>query len=84
MKITLVAGARPNFIKIAPVIQAIQKSIIRGTKLKYRLIHTGQHYDKNMSDIFFTQLGIPSPDSNLNSTLYLSELYASEILFLAL
>ena len=65
MKITLVAGARPNFIKIAPVIHAIQKSILGGAQISYRLIHTGQHYDKNMSDIFFSQLDIPSPDSNL-------------------
>ena len=65
MKITLVAGARPNFIKIAPVINAIQKSIEGGAQLSYRLIHTGQHYDKNMSDIFFNQLGIPAPDFNL-------------------
>ena len=65
MKITIVAGARPNFIKIAPVINSIQKSIVKGEKISFRLIHTGQHYDKNMSEIFFEQLEIPNPNSNL-------------------
>lgn len=65
MKITIIAGARPNFIKIAPIIEAIQKRINEGYQLSYRLVHTGQHYDKNMSDSFFQQLGIPTPDVNL-------------------
>lgn len=65
MKITLVAGARPNFIKIAPIIKALDIAINDGYAIVYRLIHTGQHYDQNMSSIFFTQLGIPSPDNNL-------------------
>jgi len=65
MKITIIAGARPNFIKIAPLIDAVVKSVTAGKKISYRLVHTGQHYDKNMSDSFFQQLGIPSPDVNL-------------------
>lgn len=65
MKITIVAGARPNFMKIAPIIRAIRQSIAEGNQLSYRLIHTGQHYDKAMSGDFFEQLGIPTPDSNL-------------------
>src|SRR5690606_29158962 len=44
MKITLIAGARPNFMKIAPVIHAIQKAQLEGKKTEYRLVHTGQHY----------------------------------------
>ncbi len=67
MKITIIAGARPNFMKIAPVIQAIEHSKSNGHQLSYRLIHTGQHYDKNMSDDFFTQLRIPKPDVMLNA-----------------
>lgn len=65
MKITIIAGARPNFIKIAPIIDAVDNSVMAGKKILYRLVHTGQHYDKNMSDSFFQQLGIPSPDVNL-------------------
>ncbi len=65
MIITIVAGARPNFMKIAPIIKAIKQSVIAGNDIKYRLVHTGQHYDKAMSGGFFEQLGIPNPDSNL-------------------
>ena len=65
MKITLVAGARPNFMKIAPLIKAIQKAAAEGHDIRHRLVHTGQHYDKNMSDTFFEELGIPMPDVNL-------------------
>ena len=65
MKIDIIAGARPNFMKIAPIIEAIKNYQTQKTSLSYRLIHTGQHYDKNMSDDFFTQLGIPKPDVNL-------------------
>ena len=65
MKITLVAGARPNFIKIAPIIKAIEKKQNEGEKLSYRLVHTGQHYDKNLSDTFFEELNIPHPNANL-------------------
>ena len=63
--ITLIAGARPNFMKIAPLIHAIQKAQNEGKSIQYRLVHTGQHYDKNMSDTFFEELGIPQPDVNL-------------------
>ena len=63
--IDLIAGARPNFMKIAPIIDALQAARSRGGALRYRLIHTGQHYDKAMSGGFFEQLGIPEPDLNL-------------------
>ncbi len=76
MKITLIAGARPNFMKVAPIIKAIKAHNeglpVTGDGLRdvnklieYRLVHTGQHYDKNMSDTFFEELGIPAPDVNL-------------------
>ena len=65
MLITLIAGARPNFMKIAPLIKAIQAAEATGKDIHYRLVHTGQHYDKNMSDTFFEELGIPMPDVNL-------------------
>lgn len=65
MLITLIAGARPNFMKIAPLIKAIQAAEAVGKDIHYRLVHTGQHYDKNMSDTFFEELGIPMPDVNL-------------------
>lgn len=67
MKITLIAGARPNFMKIAPIIAAIKKHNKVYNNIHFRLVHTGQHYDKNMSDSFFEQLGIPHPDTNLES-----------------
>ena len=63
--IDLIAGARPNFMKIAPIIDALKAAQSRGSLLRYRLIHTGQHYDKAMSGGFFEQLGIPEPDVNL-------------------
>lgn len=65
MLIDIIAGARPNFMKIAPIIKEIEAHKTNGFKLKYRLIHTGQHYDRNMSGSFFEQLGIPDPDHNL-------------------
>lgn len=65
MKITLIAGARPNFMKVAAIIKAIQQAEAGGSDIHYRLVHTGQHYDKNMSDTFFEELGIPAPDVNL-------------------
>lgn len=66
MKITLVAGARPNFMKIAPIIHAIKK-ITKETdhQIEYRLVHTGQHYDEKLSKYFFDDLNIPHPDANL-------------------
>ncbi|MDB4795494.1 UDP-N-acetylglucosamine 2-epimerase (non-hydrolyzing) [Verrucomicrobia bacterium] len=63
--IDIIAGARPNFMKIAPIIRAIKQSQSSGEKLGYRLVHTGQHYDERMSASFFKQLGIPDPDINL-------------------
>jgi len=61
MKIIHIVGARPNFMKVAPVLAAL-----KGRKnVNQTLIHTGQHYDVSMSDVFFQQLGIPSPDFNL-------------------
>jgi UDP-N-acetylglucosamine 2-epimerase (non-hydrolysing) len=56
-----IVGARPNFMKVAPVLNALQ---VRENVMQ-TLIHTGQHYDVNMSDVFFQQLGIPAPDANL-------------------
>jgi UDP-N-acetylglucosamine 2-epimerase (non-hydrolysing) len=66
MKLTLIAGARPNFIKIAPIVHAIEKVKSKGEAISCRLVHTGQHYDQNMSGSFFRELNIPEPDSNLN------------------
>jgi len=65
MRITLIAGARPNFMKIAPIIHAIKMAQANGANLEYRLVHTGQHYDKQMSETFFEELNIPQPDINL-------------------
>lgn len=64
-KITIIAGARPNFMKIAPLIHEIKKRQAQGAHLYYRLVHTGQHYDKQMSETFFEELNIPKPDVNL-------------------
>lgn len=66
MLIDLIAGARPNFIKIASIIRAFQSRKANSSRnLNYRLVHTGQHYDQNMSAAFFIQLGIPEPEVNL-------------------
>jgi UDP-N-acetylglucosamine 2-epimerase (non-hydrolysing) len=65
MKITIVAGARPNFMKIAPIIDAIKVKQDNGVNIHYRLVHTGQHYDEKMSKSFFHELQIPEPDKNL-------------------
>lgn len=67
MKIDLIAGARPNFMKIASIIDAIHVAHSENKDIEYRLIHTGQHYDKNMSESFFTQLSIPHPHVNLGA-----------------
>src|ERR1700736_6446828 len=61
MHILHVVGARPNLMKVAPVLSALKQY----SKVKQTLIHTGQHYDTNMSDVFFQQLEIPAPDANL-------------------
>lgn len=63
--IDIIAGARPNFMKIAPIIRALDVRQSSGSTLRYRLVHTGQHYDPKLSDSFFEQLGIPLPDVNL-------------------
>jgi len=63
--IDIIAGARPNFMKIAPIIHSIKARQRAGAKYGYRLVHTGQHYDAKMSGDFFLQLGIPEPDVNL-------------------
>ncbi len=60
MHVLHIIGARPNFMKAAPVIRALSKGTTRQT-----VVHTGQHYDFNMSDVFFQELGIPEPDVNL-------------------
>lgn len=65
MKVTIIAGARPNFMKIAPIIQAIESDPCK--KITYRLVHTGQHFDQKMSGDFFVELGIPEPDINLGA-----------------
>jgi UDP-N-acetylglucosamine 2-epimerase (non-hydrolysing) len=82
MKLVLVAGARPNFMKVAPLVHAIERrnslctdtsapsgssnsKFDRHSKLSYSLVHTGQHYDAAMSDVFFKELGIPQPHVNL-------------------
>jgi UDP-N-acetylglucosamine 2-epimerase (non-hydrolysing) len=59
--VDLVAGARPNFMKLAPVVKAIAAA----GALRYRIVHTGQHYDEAMTDVFFSELGIPAPEVHL-------------------
>ena len=61
MKVLHVVGARPNFMKAAPVYRALA-----GHRHEQTLVHTGQHYDALMSDVFFKALGIPNPDESLN------------------
>ena len=58
----LIAGARPNFMKIAPLVRAMDA---RRHEISYNIVHTGQHYDHSMSDVFFDELGIPAPDHHL-------------------
>ena len=60
MKVLVVAGARPNFMKVAPILRALREQGDQGV-----LVHTGQHYDASMSDAFFTDLGLPRPDHHL-------------------
>lgn len=66
LHVMVVGGARPNFMKIAPVVHAlcnrVERSRANGVDLKVSIVHTGQHYDKNMSDVFFQELEIPRPD----------------------
>lgn len=65
--ITLIAGARPNFMKVAPIIHAITAAKDSGHAIDYCLVHTGQHYDEKMSGGFFKELNIPEPDANLGA-----------------
>ncbi len=67
MLLDLIVGARPNFMKIAPIIREIERVKANGLLLNFRLVHTGQHYDRNMSGSFFDDLGIPEPHVNLNA-----------------
>lgn len=67
MLIDIIAGARPNFIKIAPIVAAIARQKEAGVPVDFRLVHTGQHYDKKMSHDFFEQLEIPAPHHNLEA-----------------
>ena len=60
----LVAGARPNFMKLAPLVRAFEA---RGEAIAYQIVHTGQHYDRDMSDVFFDELGIPKPHHHLGA-----------------
>ena len=62
LRIINVVGARPNFMKIAPVIDEMRR---RPARIEPLLVHTGQHYDESMSDSFFDDLQIPRPDINL-------------------
>jgi UDP-N-acetylglucosamine 2-epimerase (non-hydrolysing) len=61
MHVLHVVGARPNFMKAAPVVHALR----RRSGVRQTVVHTGQHYDASMSDVFFSQLEIPAPDVNL-------------------
>jgi len=67
--IHFIAGARPNFMKIAPIVKAMERRQQEGegrvNNFQVKIVHTGQHYDKNMSEVFFRELGIPEPDYNL-------------------
>ncbi len=65
MKILLVAGARPNFMKIAPLIKVIEKINNTHKRIAWKLVHTGQHYDSAMSKVFFDDLEIPEPHIHL-------------------
>ena len=64
-KFAIVAGARPNFMKIAPLMRQFASRIDAGAGSSVLLVHTGQHYDEKMSESFFRDLGIPAPDVNL-------------------
>ncbi len=62
MRIVYVVGTRPNFVKTAPVIAALRKRLPEG---RHAIVHTGQHYDREMSEVFFEELGVPAPDHML-------------------
>jgi UDP-N-acetylglucosamine 2-epimerase (non-hydrolysing) len=69
VRVLVIAGARPNFMKVAPLIKSIRarnrETEQTAVEIDYRLVHTGQHYDEKMSDVFFSELGVPAPDVNL-------------------
>src|SRR5437867_3596958 len=66
MKIMIIAGARPNFMKIAAVIEAVERHNHTAARpIQHMVVHTGQHYDEQMSEVFFRELGLPKPDFNL-------------------
>jgi UDP-N-acetylglucosamine 2-epimerase (non-hydrolysing) len=69
MRLLIIAGTRPNFMKVAPLIKAIDAHNstrdANNQKMDWRLVHTGQHYDEKMSHVFFSELGIAAPDINL-------------------
>jgi UDP-N-acetylglucosamine 2-epimerase (non-hydrolysing) len=69
LKLLLVAGARPNFMKVAPIIRRVRAHeagpLSKSVRIEVQLVHTGQHYDNSMSGVFFRELGIPEPDVNL-------------------
>src|SRR5438105_14989662 len=62
LKVVNVVGARPNFMKVAPVVEAMKR---RAREFAPLVVHTGQHYDARMSDAFFRDLGMPVPDVHL-------------------
>ncbi len=62
MRIVYVVGTRPNFVKTAPVISALRRRL---PDASHTIVHTGQHYDKLMSEVFFEELGVPAPDHML-------------------
>jgi UDP-N-acetylglucosamine 2-epimerase (non-hydrolysing) len=67
MKILSIIGARPQFIKVAPLCRLLKKkkNLYKGVRIEHKIIHTGQHYDYSMNKIFFDQLSIPDPDIDL-------------------
>ena len=66
MKLASIVGARPQFIKLMPMVRAIEKfNLEKNTEIQHIIIHTGQHYDYLMNKIFFDELGLPEPNYNL-------------------
>jgi UDP-N-acetylglucosamine 2-epimerase (non-hydrolysing) len=67
--VALVAGKRPNFMKIASIVRALNarktNAAAAGIDLRVSIVHTGQHYDENMSEVFFREFAIPKPDHHL-------------------
>ena len=66
MRIVSIVGARPQFVKLAPICRAVEAyNRAGGVAIQHLIVHTGQHYDAELSDIFFEELEIPRPDINL-------------------